>query len=444
MKSRNILFFLIIMCLNSFFTTAQQYVRLTTPNNSVIEGILFSEMSDYEKQQIAAQIQREYPDAQILDAPSNLYNCHSYAWNMTEGGPTCWINYVKKQDGSANLYLYWQDGSYEQTTGSWFSKIHYYQGDHSAVSSSVAGMYESKWGQGPLMRHTPTDVPSDYQASYRRYYLRKITLLPGSTYQFKHPNRQSATWSATGLGSNMSMQSSGLFTNHNPKFTGTITVSGTNSGGTYTVAVPIQGEYIQGYYTIDGVRQNFKNYYPSYPVYPVGLNINKTFSITITPPENATVNWFIESGNLTFRQSGYSVDVDPVNAYGRLRVEVKTSKGTMQEVFCINVGAPNSLSFTLNDNALRIKQQMEKDEITPFIPEMTALNELAYPTPLSSNTYNYEIVGLTKANLVDQGEIILSQNREAELDISSLPAGYYILTITSNHVKINSYKFIKK
>lgn len=116
----------------------------------------------------------------------------------------------------------------------------------------------------------------------------------------------------------------------------------------------------------------------------------------------------------------------------------------MQELFCINVGAPNNLSFTLNDNALRIKQDTEKDEITPFIPEMTSFNELVYPVPLSSNTYNYEIVGLTKANLVDQGEIILSENREAELDVSSLPAGYYILTITSNHVKINSYKFIKK
>lgn len=446
MKTRNLLLLLSIICLNCLVSTAQQYISLRTPNNSQIEGILYNELSDYEKQQISAQIRNQYPNAQIVDDPSNLYNCHSYAWNIIEGGSKCWINHAKK-DGSANLSLYWQDNSYEQTTGSLYAKIHYYRGDHSAVSSSVTGKYESKWGSGPLMRHSPADVPSIYQASYRNYYLRKIALLPGSTYQFKHPNRQTATWSASGLGTNMSIQSStGVLINHNPQFTGTITVSGSNSGGTYTVAVPIQGEYIQGYYTIDGVQQSFKNYYPPYPVYPIGLNINKSFSITITPPANVTsVNWVLESGNLMYRQNGYGIDVNPVNAYGRIRVDVKTNNGTMQELFCINVGAPNSLSFALNGNSLRIKDDINKEEVTPFIPEMTAFGELAYPNPTSSHTiYDYEIAGITKANLVDKGEIILSESGEAELDIASLPSGYYILTITRNQTKIKSYKFIKK
>lgn len=445
MKTRNLLLLLSLIGLNSLISTAQQHVWLTTPNNSRIEGVLFDELSDYEKQQIKAQIRNQYPDAQISDDPSNLYNCHSYAWNMVEGGPKCWINKIK-EDSSANLSLYWEDHSYEQTNGSLFNKIHYYQGDHSAVPSGVAGKYESKWGNGPLVRHAPTDVPAIYKANYRHYYLRKITLLPGSTYQFKHPNTQAATWSASGLGSNMNIQpSTGLLTNHNPKFTGTITVNGTNSGGSYAVAVPVQGEYIQGYYTIDGVQQNFKTYYPSYPVYPIGLNINKGFSITITPPENATVNWVLESGNLVFRQNGYGIDVNPVHTYGRIRADVKTSQGTMQELFCINVGAPIRLSFTLNDQSLRIKREINSEEVVPFLPEMTAFNELVYPDPLnSSQTYTYEIVGITKANRVEKGEILLSENGEAEVNVASLPAGYYILTITSNQTKVNSYKFIKK
>lgn len=56
-------------------------------------------------------------------------------------------------------------------------KIFYYQGDHSAVISTIdIGEYESKWGSGPLMRHAPNYGPDTYNMDYRKYYRRNIDL----------------------------------------------------------------------------------------------------------------------------------------------------------------------------------------------------------------------------------------------------------------------------
>jgi hypothetical protein len=114
-----------------------------------------------------------YPEAEILANASATYNCHSYAWNMTEegGGTICWLN----QD--PDLHLYWDDGSYEETTEANAVKFFYYTGDHSAVkSTSHAGKYESKWGSFPLVRHSPTYGPEDYNMQYRKYYRRSTCI----------------------------------------------------------------------------------------------------------------------------------------------------------------------------------------------------------------------------------------------------------------------------
>lgn len=120
-----------------------------------------------------------HPAATLLSSSTATYNCHSYAWRMSEGGDTRWIDGSlfgqPTLDGTVNSYsdnieAYWTDGLYAPTTFSKKDKIYYYRGDHSATVSSVTGKYESKWGCGPLMRHSPTDCPSIYNASYQSYY----------------------------------------------------------------------------------------------------------------------------------------------------------------------------------------------------------------------------------------------------------------------------------
>jgi hypothetical protein len=154
-----------------FFTVTAiaQNVYLYTPNGSAVYAFQRSEFSPAEIAYYTAECAANYPEAEILANASQTYNCHSYAWNRVEGGPICWLN----QD--PDLHLYWDDGSYEQTTEGYAEKIFYYNGNHSAVKSLThSGKYESKWGSYPLVRHDPGYGPDDYNMQYRRYY-RKCT-----------------------------------------------------------------------------------------------------------------------------------------------------------------------------------------------------------------------------------------------------------------------------
>jgi hypothetical protein len=133
--------FAIITILLLFFTgiANAQDVYLYTPNKSQVYAFQRTEFSPSEIAYYTAECAALYPNAEILANASRTYNCHSYAWNKVEGGPTCWLN----QD--PDLHLYWDDGSYEQTTEGYAEKIFYYNGDHSAVKSLIyLGKYESK------------------------------------------------------------------------------------------------------------------------------------------------------------------------------------------------------------------------------------------------------------------------------------------------------------
>ena len=130
--------------------------------------------------------QTHYPNAVVLSDPTYSYNCHAYAWWMSEGGNARWMN-----DPSA----YISDGSYIQTTSSENipKKVAYYNGltiDHSAVYTAEADTrLISKWGNKCLMKHKVLDCP--YPTSDIRYYRLKweisgdelidLQLAPGGT-----------------------------------------------------------------------------------------------------------------------------------------------------------------------------------------------------------------------------------------------------------------------
>ena len=71
-------------------------------------------------------------------------------------GKVCWLNM-----GPASVYWAESDKSYMQTTAPNATKVLWNAapGGHSAVPSSISGMYESKWDDGPLMRHYLNDSP---------------------------------------------------------------------------------------------------------------------------------------------------------------------------------------------------------------------------------------------------------------------------------------------
>ncbi|MDP2338363.1 MAG: hypothetical protein Q8N05_18310 [Bacteroidota bacterium] len=55
-------------------------------------------------------------DAQRIGAATTNYNCHSYAWNVSEGGSS--INAWLKQtyNGQPNLSKYWTNDAYTSTS----------------------------------------------------------------------------------------------------------------------------------------------------------------------------------------------------------------------------------------------------------------------------------------------------------------------------------------
>ena len=162
MKSK----FIVVFFLSLVSLCNAQTVYLYTPKGSQVYAYKNPEMSSSDIAYYTAQYVSLYPNAELLANASATYNCHSYAWNLTAGDTTiCWLNQ------SPDLHLYWDDGSYEQTTEANAVKVFYYNGDHSAVKSTThAGKYESKWGSVPLMRHSPEYGPAIYNMQYRRYY----------------------------------------------------------------------------------------------------------------------------------------------------------------------------------------------------------------------------------------------------------------------------------
>lgn len=145
-------------------------ITLYTPKGHAVSAFTKSEFTSSEIYLLNQQYIQLYPNATLVASASNTYNCHSYAWNMVEGGSTCWLNQTP------DLHWYWDDGSYEEISETYAQKIFYYMGDHSAIKSPThTGMYESKWGQAPRMRHAPNYGPAIYNMNYRKYYQKIVT-----------------------------------------------------------------------------------------------------------------------------------------------------------------------------------------------------------------------------------------------------------------------------
>ena len=181
---------------------------VNTPNNSIVEANSYSEYSVYDLADIESKTTKLIYDNKWIvtkkDNATGTYNCHSYAWYMSEGGTnTYWINASTRDDynisylitlpGISNISKYWTDGSYIEVPESVATKVFYgscgnwgYIGqwiwddlcDHSAVritSGPNAGLYESKWGSAGRYIHQADESP--YTITNRRYFLKNPNLL---------------------------------------------------------------------------------------------------------------------------------------------------------------------------------------------------------------------------------------------------------------------------
>lgn len=140
-------------------------VYISTPNGTSVAALklISGDMSQGDKDDYKDSNLEIY-DNRITFAgeATYAYNCHAYAWYVSEGYSYVWLN-------TPGDDAFWNDGSYVLTTDmSRAKKVSYASDDHSAIIASQNGYFKSKWGAGPLFIHKPTDCP--YNASTLRYY----------------------------------------------------------------------------------------------------------------------------------------------------------------------------------------------------------------------------------------------------------------------------------
>ena len=159
-------------------------------------------------------------ESEILAPASTQYNCHAYAWHLTEGNSNkVWINAVKPssadsitgcQESNGNLNAYWHPTTgcfYQVSTEAGADKIHYWCGDHSAVKADdydVSGKYVSKWGNLFLVKHLP-EVVIYTSPHLRRYYKGIAPAISGnnpvchsgSSFKLSNPPLGTIYWSVS-------------------------------------------------------------------------------------------------------------------------------------------------------------------------------------------------------------------------------------------------------
>jgi hypothetical protein len=149
---------LIFFCFYSigFTEIYNYYIGTYTPKGT---AIYFPDLSGYPelnqqwKDFYASYVQENYGwcGACVLQAASKYYNCHSYAWNISEGGAIGWMN---TYDRPNELNKYWDDSSYiQEEIEARADKISYPGNDHSAIATTVQDVFISKWDERPVVKH---------------------------------------------------------------------------------------------------------------------------------------------------------------------------------------------------------------------------------------------------------------------------------------------------
>jgi hypothetical protein len=179
-KKEFIILSLWLLLLCGVFITADYLVIIRTPNNSIVpDTYVLDEMSSYDIIMGNNYVEDNYPLAERISDASRRYNCHGYAWHLSEGGSYVWIGL----ETTTAEDIYWTDCSYVETSESLATKVRY-SDNHSAITTSTPNYYISKWGRLPLVRHHRTYVPPGYGVPYK-FYIRfdpyDIFDIPGPT-----------------------------------------------------------------------------------------------------------------------------------------------------------------------------------------------------------------------------------------------------------------------
>ncbi len=160
--------FIIMLSLVGYTSIAQ---TVYTPNGSQVpQNALFTYPEEEWRGTCDYQLQNGQNDVSnglygsscvVIGGYSRQYNCHGYAWHVSTGGFQIAID--QPSGDGVSPYISGNVPSYTQTSYNNQGGLRVrYSGDHSAVTTYFPGLYLSKWGPGPLVRHSANDVPNGY------------------------------------------------------------------------------------------------------------------------------------------------------------------------------------------------------------------------------------------------------------------------------------------
>jgi hypothetical protein len=424
---------------------AQSPITIYTPKGSSVYAHTRPEiLNAQDKIDISAEMVRDYPDATEQNSPSatSTYNCHSFAWNMSEGGSTCTLAYYA---GDTDESVYWSDNSYIETTEPYASKISYYADDHSAIQTSTQGIYISKWGDYPKMQHARNYGPAIYQMSYRKYY--KLNPgLSGSTALMCASQQRTVTSNTSITGSTYSWtRETSLLDPVSGAGTTSYTVSGTSGTGNAFVRLEIttpSGEVattadinwwvgkaqVQSISGPSTTTRNAYNYYYANTNHSSGTSYN--WMVSPSGPYVSPSGGEVNSCLVIFYTTGYyTVLARAVNACG-------TTTWSGKSVY---VSGGKSLSLYPNPAS---------DNVTLTIKEnpLLILNDSVSVDPGASQPSIEESTNYTIRIFNNQSTLLFSAKRSGNtfnIPLNNMKDGTYIIEVSNGKTSYTQQLIVK-
>lgn len=402
---------------------------ILTPNGSKVR--CFFDRREFTQSDIIeynTRTQKLYPNAILKGPSSNTYNCHGYAWNMTEeDGIACWIG-----EYPGDEYAYMTDGSFiEVDEGPAPRKISYRNEDnrineHSAVATNTPGVVISKWSFGPLIEHKTLECPFGDGAELR-YYIRATLFRitgslpePGKTSTLRlNYNALNPTWTVS---SNLQIISG----QGTPQITVKVISTGTGEISVYqgenlfcTSSIPIgrlDENLIEAQF---GINNTLYSYHPNRNECTASYKGNSS----ILEYDWESTDWRVSPQNANKSKVMLTAKYQPISNMSTIKVRVRNSCGWSNwKLFgCYVNNSMSSYSVKAENKSIEITRKEDTE---------------------CSNSVNYSLVNQLSGNVADSGKI---SGNGGTINASKHADGLYILTLTTESgEKIQSEKIILK
>lgn len=173
---KTILFLIFAVLLNIQNSLCQTQSNIVTPKSSTVIAYIMPEDSEATRSASDNYCSTTYGITPITTydgySSTGKFNCHSFAWYL-QGSLSSprWIGY----GSTTHEDIYMSDGSYVQVLNEMFpGKVSWTSDDHSAMTTSTSGVWESKWGSGPWCQHAWNNSPY-YTTSVKYFVSTSIT-----------------------------------------------------------------------------------------------------------------------------------------------------------------------------------------------------------------------------------------------------------------------------